>query len=449
MTSYDDYLTISSNNNLSYNSSNTISNASEIVMEGWVLRKKQLQVSYKKYYMIAKRRQSKAGILCFYKTENDPQSQPCSTIDLSECTDINSTIINNYSSQRYEFKLYLRKHDLLLATNSHETTEKWIEAIKQLLPRISKPAYDSLQQEVNSLRSSESNLKNENAKLLELIEHYKMNVKNLEETNKQLEGEITRLKDELSLFKLENSNQQITNNNMHIKNLNHNMTKNLDKIYNKVSEQEKIEDIFKNGVNKLDGKLDQYSDDVKETMAKNEGNNQLLNEKLDSIKEMVEERTHKIEEMISNSEEQIKLAAKEEGINLEKNTSYLKNVQAELNSFSKEVPATIEIIFKKVLDETLKARLETMTQEMNTMSQNQAKLLEICSNTAENIKTSNDNNKNVVNEIVAQIESNFIDNKNMMNLSNENMIKRLDDLTEYIANNSQSSNENMIKCWMI
>ena len=154
--------------------------------------------------MIAKKRQSKAGMLCFYKNEHDPLTQPCSTIDLSECTDINySTSVNSYSSQRYEFKLYLRKHDLLLATNSHETTEKWIAAIKQLLPRISKPAYDSLQQEVNVLRTSEANLRAENSKLMELIDYYKKNVKGLEETNKQLEGEISRLKDELSLFKLE------------------------------------------------------------------------------------------------------------------------------------------------------------------------------------------------------------------------------------------------------
>lgn len=456
MANSEDYLAVNdskigSNNNLS---SNSVS--SEIVMEGWVLRKKQLQ-SYKKYYMIAKRRQSKAGILCFYKTENDPQSQPHSMIDLSECTDINySPSVNSYSTQRYEFKLYLRKHDLQLATNSHETTEKWIEAIKQLLPRISKPAYDSLQQEVNSLRSSENSLRVENSKLLEMIEYYKKNIKNLEETNKQLENEVTRLKDELSLFKLENSNKQITNNNMHIKSLNQNMTKNLDKIYNKVTEQEKIEDIFKNGIDNLDKKIDQCSDSVKDGINKTEESNQILNESITTLKEIVEKRTQKIEKMVMDSQEKIKLAAEEEGNKIETNTECLKEIQNELQLFAKEVPVTMEIAFKKMLQDTIESRLESINKEMNTMSQNQAKLIEICANTAQKINTNHDEsnkiinevfsqmkshhdeNKNIVNKMITQIEYNAADN-NAINLTNDDILSKLNDLTDYILNNSKES----------
>jgi len=341
-----------SNSNLGSNTNmstlgNSNTNISEVVMEGWILRKKSLQ-SFKKYYMIAKRRQSKAGMLCFYKSEHDPLSQPCSTIDLSECTDINSnTSVNNYSSQRYEFKLYLRKHDLLLATNSHETTQNWIDAIKSLLPTISKPAYDSLQQEVNALRTSEANLRVENSKLMELIDYYKKTVKGLEENNKQLEGEISRLKDELSLFKLENSNQQITNNNMHIKSLNQNMTKNLDKIFNKVSEQEKIEDIFKNGIKNIDEKIDQYSGEVKETSTKQEENHQALSETLNSLKEMVEKRTQKLAKMVVDSQEKIQSISEANGSRLEANVECLKEIQTEVQRFAKDIPETMETTFKK------------------------------------------------------------------------------------------------------
>ncbi len=247
--------------------------------------------------------------------------------------------------------MYLRKHDLLLATNSHETTQQWIAAIKQLLPRISKPAYDSLQQEVNALRTSEANLRVENSKLMELIDYYKKTVKGLEENNKQLEGEISRLKDELSLFKLENSNQQITNNNMHIKNLNQNMTKNLDKIFNKVSEQEKIEDIFKNGIKNIDEKIDQYSDEVKENSSKQEENHQALSETLNSLKEMVEKRTQKLAKMVVDSQEKIQSIGEGNGSKLDANIECLKEIQSEVQRFAKEIPESMETTFKKILDE--------------------------------------------------------------------------------------------------
>ena len=398
--------------------------------------------------MIAKKRQSKAGILCFYKNEHDPLTQPYSTIDLSECTDINySTSVNSYSSQRYEFKLYLRKHDLLLATNSHETTEKWIAAIKQLLPRISKPAYDSLQQEVNVLRTSEANLKLENTKLMELIDYYKKNMKGLEETNKQLEGEISRLKDELSLFKLENSNQQITNNNMHIKNLNQNMTKNLDKIYNKVTEQEKIEDIFMNGIKNMDEKLEQYSGEVKETSAKQEENHQALSETLNSLKEMVEKRTQKLAKMVVDSQEKLQAISDEEGSKLDANTECLKEIQNEVQRFAKDIPETMETTFKKILDEKLDEKLDKMSREMSAMTETQAKLLELYTEATNKMNTKQEENTQLVNDIITKVECHNIENKNILNLNNGDIMKKLDDLCSFIDTSAKTSSNKTLNSW--
>jgi len=148
----------------------------EIVMEGWIYRKRQLQ-TYKKYYLVAKRRKSKAGILCFYRSEHDQKSKPFGTIDLSECTDIILSTPGTLS-KKFEFKLFLRKQDLYFATNSLEVTEKWIESIKELIPKVSKNAYETLQQEVNSLHATENALKGENMRLTELINDYKISMKN-------------------------------------------------------------------------------------------------------------------------------------------------------------------------------------------------------------------------------------------------------------------------------
>ncbi|ORX41922.1 PH-domain-containing protein [Piromyces finnis] len=425
---------LSSTSNIAYSGTLNLS-TSETIMEGWVLRKKQLQ-NFKKYYMIAKKRNSKAGILCFYKSEHDNLSQPCSTIDLSECTDINySTSVNSYSSQRYEFKLYLRKHDLHLATNSHENTEKWISAIKQLLPRISKPAYDLLQQEVNNLHTTESNLRAENSRLMELVEYYKKNVKSLEETNKQLEGEVTRLKDELSLFKLENSNQQITNNNMHIKNLNQNMTKNLDKIYNKVSEQEKIEDIFTNGIKKLNEKIDCYSGEVKESTQKNEEGQYALSETLNSLKDMVEKRTQELAKMVDESQEKVQRMSEENGTQAE----CLSEIRTEVQRFAKEIPESMEITFKKILDEKLESKLDVMTKEMNAMNERQVKLLELCTAAAEKMNAKQDANHKLVNRMMTQLECNNMESKNYINIANDDLSRKLDELYEYIEMNTKSS----------
>ena len=420
--------------------------------------------------MIAKKRQSKAGMLCFYKNEHDPLTQPCSTIDLSECTDINSnTSVSNYSSQRYEFKLYLRKHDLLLATNSHETTQKWIDAIKSLLPRISKPAYDSLQQEVNALRVSEANLRVENSKLMELIDYYKKTVKGLEENNKQLEGEISRLKDELSLFKLENSNQQITNNNMHIKSLNQNMTKNLDKIFNKVSEQEKIEDIFKNGIKNIDEKIDQYSEEVKETSTKQEENHQALSETLNSLKEMVEKRTQKLAKMVVDSQEKIQSISEANDSKLEANMECLKEIQTEVQRFAKDIPETMESTFKKILDEKLDEKLEKMSKEMSAMTETQAKLLELYTEATNQMNAKQEENAQLVSDMITKVESNMsakqeestrlvndmitkvechnIENKNIINLNNNDILSKLDDLCNFIDTSSKESSNKTLNSW--
>jgi len=274
---------------------------------------------------------------------------------------------------------------------------------------------------------------------MELVENYKKNVKSLEETNKQLEGEVSRLKDELSLFKLENSNQQITNNNMHIKNLNQNMTKNLDKIFNKVSEQEKIEDIFKNGIKNLDEKLDQYSGELKETSQKNEEGQQALSETLNSLKDMVEKRTQKLAKMVVESQEKIKSMSEENGAN----TECLNEIRTEVQLFAKEIPESMESTFRKILDEKLENKLDIMTKEMNAMNERQAKLLELCTNAAEKLNAKQNENQELVSNMMTKFECNNVENRNIISLTNEDISRKLDDLCEYFESSKSSSSNTL------
>ncbi|ORX61233.1 hypothetical protein BCR36DRAFT_408191 [Piromyces finnis] len=402
---------------------------SEIVMEGWIQRKRKLQ-TYKNYYMVAKKRMLKAGILYFYRTDQDSKSQPLFTVDLSDCSDIifNTTSNNSIlTTQHFEFKLLLRKNELVLATNSLETTEIWYDAINQLIPKISKRSFDNLKQEVNNLQVNENNLKGENSRLTNLVEFYKKNNQSLEESKKQLEIQIFNLNEKLSKMEISNVKR--------LSNIEISEIKRLSNL-----ELAKIKELLvvnANNENYRNSKLSQeivnldqqHEDEIKEIDKEN--CTDVKNEIYDP--DTIENDNVQIDDIIIISPDKLKeINEKEKYIESENNTlSIMKNGSCTVCNSSNGI--SINHKFDNIMD------------SINEICKNQTLIMELFPSISKHLNINSDELKPFIIQSESSMENEGSSNNiNIANSIYDYIIGKLDNITNQIETNSTVSASRII-----
>lgn len=137
-----------------------------VVKEGWIWRKGRLG-SYKQCYIVI-RQGERTGMIFLFKSNQS--TFPFKSINLSECTNAklrDSSFINQIGgvSQRSEFKIACRKGDYYLACDQLSEAKEWIDIIGSLLPKITEPAYQKVNQELATIYSKCSSLNAQNDEL--------------------------------------------------------------------------------------------------------------------------------------------------------------------------------------------------------------------------------------------------------------------------------------------